>query len=248
MELKLSLFRPHRWLTDNNNPMMENALKGDALLAMCKKLPDVGKEHLLRACGYTDSSGQKLFFKEFSEALLEAKGITFELKQPRPGMPDNVPKKMPKGMLDNPLVGEELLNACRQHGNVEKELLAKVCRYTDKTGDKVFMEEFITALIEAKGVELPTVNLNRIDEDLEDDGEYEYTVSMPVTFHANFTVRSKPGLTKKEVISRLTGKHLQQPKLDPLSWTDMHHAWKDMPRTYNRWLVQDSQTDDYIDE
>ena len=53
------------------------ALTGDDLLNRVKELGDVDKGDLLRGCGYAtyEDGEEKLLFKEFYNALLEAKGI-----------------------------------------------------------------------------------------------------------------------------------------------------------------------------
>jgi hypothetical protein len=57
------------------------ALTGSDLLAIVKALPDASKSDLVRAAGYvstrTDGS-ERLNYTAFYEALLEAKGVSFE--------------------------------------------------------------------------------------------------------------------------------------------------------------------------
>jgi hypothetical protein len=72
----LSLGEPY-----NNSTLNATMIRGAALLAKVKELGPVSKSELVRQCGFVSTrkdGSQRLHFADFYEALLEAKGVSFQ--------------------------------------------------------------------------------------------------------------------------------------------------------------------------
>ena len=201
---------------------MGKALTGQSLLRKCEHLGSVSPKLLLQECGYGDS-------EEFKEAYLQAVDL----------------ESMP--IRGDKLEGEKLLDICARWTFLSAEDLCKACKYTDLMNETIFMNEFIHELLKAKGMNPQKEASEAIAESMEEDGDYLYRVSMPVTVQFELKVSSKPGLSQMQVIERLTVNHLANAKADKISMSDLHQAWRHRKTTIDEWIVEDILKQEYLD-
>lgn len=145
---------------------------------------------------------------------------------------------MDKQKKIKPLTGEELINKVKELENLSKEEKAKICGYysVTKNGlERVYMMQFLNALLDAEGIELDVTD--------KVNGQRESNASDPITVQPNGNANSNKVIAIKPANKPTASPHplfqsVQQPEIEPVQKPEIEQPEQPEPVVYLDSLVE----------